>query len=126
MFCFNLHFRRYCFFNAAVFIVQNNNCHTFVPTFFVPLETVFTKKCSPKLTHFAVTNCALKGTVRKPGDGYRDSWIERGLSKFSIPRIEGARIGAMSLVVIKSIWFWLGYIARLSQWGGRRLRHFDT
>jgi hypothetical protein len=33
--------------------------------------------------------------------------IERRLSQFNIPLVEGAHIGAMSLVVMYSIWFWL-------------------
>jgi hypothetical protein len=70
MFSFNYIYNfDYIFFNAVVLIVQNYSCHTLVPIHFLSLETVFTKKCSPKLTHFAVTNCALKGTGRKPGDG---------------------------------------------------------
>jgi hypothetical protein len=82
MFSFNYiyNFVDIAFSMLFVLIVQNNACHTFVPTYCVSLETVFTKKCSPKLTHFAVTNCALKGTGRKPEVRHRDAWIERGLS----------------------------------------------
>jgi hypothetical protein len=40
----------------------------------------------------------------------RDRQIKRGLRKFGIPLIEGARIGAMSLLVILFLWF--GYLLR--------------